>query len=120
MNSLRYTSTCARAVARVCGDRASQYLSATSVAATSFDVVSGVFFSARFSRWWGGAVWRVDRVSSAQSLTVSVVAQKKAADSTYPLGIDRLNPTIYSSSGVALGTRNDTEGMSSSLTQMRI
>ena len=120
MKSSRYTSTCARAVARACGDRASQYFSATSVAATSFAVVSGGFVSARFSRWWGGAVWRVERVSRARYLTVSVVAQKKAADSTYPMGIERWNPTIWSSSGVALGTRNATEGMSFSLTQMRI
>ena len=93
---------------------------ATSVAATSFAVVSGGFVSARFSRWWGGAVWRVERVSRAQSLTVLVVAQKKAAYYTYPMGIERWNPTSWSSSGVAFGTRNDTDEMSSSRTQMRI
>ena len=79
-----------------------------------------VVFFARFSRWWGGAVWRVERVSRARSLTVLVVAQKKAADYTYPMGIERWYPTSWSSSGVALGTRNATDGMSSSRTQMRI
>ena len=44
IKSLRYTSTCARAVARACGDRASQYFSATSVDAISFSMVSGGFF----------------------------------------------------------------------------
>ena len=76
-------------MARAGGDRASQSLSATSVAATSFAVVYGGFVSARFSRWWDGAVWHVERMSRARSLTVSVVAQKKAADSTYPMGIER-------------------------------
>ena len=72
--------------------------------------------SARCSRRWGGAVWCMERVSSLRSLTVSVVAQKKAADSTYPMGIDRWDPTSCSSSGVAFGTRNATDGMSSSRT----
>ena len=81
--------TWARSVARVCGDRASQSLSASSVAATSCSEVSGGFVSARFSRWCGGAVWRMERVSSDRSLTVSVVAQKKAADYTYPMGIEK-------------------------------
>ena len=112
--------TCARAVARACGDRDSQSLSATSVTATSFVVFYGGFVSARFSRWWGGAVWRVESVSRAQSLTVSVAAQKKAADSTYPMGMERWNPTSWSSSGVAFGTRNATDGIYSSCTQMRI
>ena len=93
IKSSRYTSTCARDVACACGDRASQSLSATSVAATSFAVVSGGFVSARFSRWCGGAVWRIVRVSSARSFTVLVVAQKKAADSTYPMVIERWNLT---------------------------
>ena len=65
-------------------------------------------------------MWRVERVLSVWSLTVSVVAQKKVADSTYPMGIERWNPTSWSSSGVALGTRNATEWISSSRTQMRI
>ena len=65
-------------------------------------------------------MWRMERVSSARSLTVLVVAQKKAADSTYPMGIERWNPTSCSSSGVDFGTRNATDGMSSSRTQMRI
>ena len=54
------------------------------------------------------------------SLTVSVVAQKKAADSTYPMGIDRWNATSWYSSGVAFGTRNATDGMSSRQTHMRM
>ena len=77
MKSSRYTSTCARAVARVCGDSASQSLSANSVVATSSSVVSGGFVFARFSRWWAGAVWRVERVSRARSLTVLVLARKR-------------------------------------------
>ena len=55
MKSSRYTSTCARAVARACGDSASRYLSAASVAATSSSVVSGGFFSLGFP---GGGVVR--------------------------------------------------------------
>ena len=78
-----------RDVARACGDRASQSLLDSSVAATSCAEVFGGFGSARCSRWCGGAVWRIERVSSAWSLTVLVVAQKKAEDSTYPRGIER-------------------------------
>ena len=37
-------------------------------------------------------MWLVARVSSVLSLTVLVVAQKKAADSTHPMGIARWNP----------------------------
>ena len=81
--------TWARDVARAYGDRASQLFSASSVAATSSADIFGGFLSARFSRWCGGAVWRIERVSSVRSLTVLVVAQKKAADSTYPMGIER-------------------------------
>ena len=44
--------------------------------------------SARFSRWYGDAVWHVERVSSVRSLTVLVVAQKKAANYTYPMGME--------------------------------
>ena len=79
----------ARDVAHACGDRASQLLSASSVAAASSAEVCGGFVFARFSRWCGGAVWRVERVSSVRSLIFSVVAQKKAVDSTYPIGIER-------------------------------
>ena len=71
MKSSRYTLTWARAVARTCGDRASHSLLAASVALTSCTVVFGGFVSARCSRWWGGTVWRMERVSSAWSLTVS-------------------------------------------------
>ena len=53
-------------------------------------------------------------------MTVSLVAQKKVADSTYPMGIERWNPTSWSSSGVAFGTRNATAGISSRRTQMRM
>ena len=62
----------------------------------------------------------MERVSSVLSLTASVVAQKKAADSTYPTGIDRWNPNSRSSSGVAFGTRNATDGISSKRTHMRM
>ena len=87
--SSRYTSTWARDVVRVCEDRASQSLLASSVAATSCAEVFGGFVSARCSRWCGGAVWRIERVSSTWSLTVLVVAQKKVVHSTYPMGIER-------------------------------
>ena len=113
MKSSRYTSTCARAVDRVCGDRASQLLLASRVAAASSSEVCGGLVSAKSLRWCGGAVWRMERVSSVLSLTVLVVAQKKTEDSKYPMGIDRWNPTICSSSGVAFGTRNATDGISS-------
>ena len=49
--------------------------------------------SAKSSGWCGGAFWRVYRESSMRSLTFSVVAQKKAADYTYSMGIDRWKPT---------------------------
>ena len=65
-------------------------------------------------------MWRVERVSSVLSLTISVVVQKKAADSMYPKGIDRWNPTSWSLSGVAYGARNATDGMSLRRTHMRI
>ena len=87
--------------------------------ASSSEVYGGLV-SAKSLRWCGGAVWHMERVSSVLSLTVSVVAQKKAADYTYPIGIDRWNPTIWSSSGVAFGTRNATNGMSSRRTHMRM
>ena len=74
--------------------------------------------SAKSSRWCGGTIWCVERVSCVLYLNISVVAQKKAADSTYPMGIYRWNPTSWSSSGVAFGTRNDTDGMSSMQTHM--
>ena len=37
-----------------------------------------------------------------------------------PMGIERWNPTNWSSSGVAFGTRNATDGMSLRRTQMRM
>ena len=76
-------------MACTCGDRDSHFLSASSVDATSSAKVCGGLVSARYSRWCGGAVLHVDRVSSVRSLTVLVNAQKKAADSTYPMGIKR-------------------------------
>ena len=120
MKSSRYTSTWARDVACVYGDRASQLLSTSSVASASSAEVCGGLVSAKSSRWCCGALWRMERVSSVRSLTVSVVAQKKAADYIYPMGVERWNPTSSSSSGVAFGTRNATDGMSSRQTQMRM
>ena len=76
-------------MAHACGDRASQLLSASSVAATSSVEVYGSLVNDRFSRLYGGTVWRVERVSSVRYLTVSLVAQKKASDSTYPIVIER-------------------------------
>ena len=88
--------TCARSVARACRDRVSQFLSEPYVAVASSSEVCGGLVSAKSSRWYGGAVWRVVKVSSVLSLTVLVVAQKKAADSTYPMGMYRWNPTSCS------------------------
>ena len=62
----------------------------------------------------------MERVSSVLSLTASVVAQKKAADSTYSMDIDRWNHTSWSSLGVTFGTRNSTDGMSSRRTHIRM
>ena len=107
-------------MARARGDRASQLLLASSVAAASSFVDCGGLVSPKSSRWCGGVVWHVDRVSSARSLTVSEVSQKKAADSTYPMGIEKWNPISWSSSGVAFGTINATDGISSRRTQMRM
>ena len=120
MKSSRCTLMWDRAVACVCGDRNTQSLLASSVAANSCYEVSGGFVSTRLTRWCGGAVWRMDWVSSDQCLTVLVVEQKKAEYSTYSMGIERRNPTSCSSLGVAFGTRNATDGMSSRRTQMRM
>ena len=87
--------------------------------ASSFEVCGGLV-SAKSSRWCIGAVWRVVRVSSVLSLTMSVVSQKNTADSTYPMGIDRWKPTSCSSSGVSFVTRNATAGISSRQTHMRM
>ena len=89
MKSSRYTLTWARAVAHACGDRAYQFLSASSVATTSYVEVFNGLVSARSSRWCSGALCRMERVSSVRSLTVLVVAQKKAVGSTYPMVIER-------------------------------
>ena len=89
MESSIYTLTWAGDVARACRYRASQLLSASSLTATSSDEVCGGLVSAKSSRWYGGAVWRVERVSSVRSLTVSVVSQNKATDYTYPMVIER-------------------------------
>ena len=120
IKSSRYTSTCARAVTRACGYRSSQFLSESFFTVASSSEVCGGLVSAKYSRWCGGAVWRVEMVSSVLSLTVSVVAQKKAADSTYSMDIDRWNHTSWSSLGVTFGTRNSTDGMSSRRTHMRM
>ena len=104
----------------MCRDRASHFLSDSSVAAVYSAEVCGGLVSAKSLRWCSGTVWRVERVSSVQSLTVLVVAQKKAADYTYLMGIERWNPTIWSSSDVDFGTRNATNGISSRQTQMRM
>ena len=72
----------------------------------------------RFYKGCDGAVLRWWRVSGARYLTVSMVDQNKKADSTYPMGIDNYNLTSSSSSGIALGTRNATEGMSYRRTHM--
>ena len=77
MKSLRYSSMWDRDVARVCGDRASQLLWASSVASAYSSEVCGGLVSAKSSRWCNSAVWRVERVSNVRSLTVLVVAQKK-------------------------------------------
>ena len=46
MKSLRYTSTCARAVACACGNRASQFLSESYVAvASSSEVCGGLVYT---------------------------------------------------------------------------
>ena len=103
----------ARDVARRCRDRSSQLLLSYSVASASSAAVCSGLVSAKSLRWGGGALWRMERVSSVRYLTVSVVAQNKAADSTYLMVIERWNPTSWSYSGVAFGTRNDTDGMSS-------
>ena len=89
MKSSRYTFTWARAVACACRYRASQLLSDSTVSAISSAGVCGGLVSAKSSMWYGGAVWRVERVSSVRSLTVSVVSQNKAADYTYPMVIER-------------------------------
>ena len=65
-------------------------------------------------------MWRVERASSVWSLTILVFAQKKAADYTYPMGIERCNPTSWYSYGVDFGNRNSTNGMSSRRNQMRM
>ena len=118
MKSSRYTLTCATYVAHACGDRASQLLSAASMAAASVLEVCGGLLSARLSRWCGGTVLHMYMVSSAQSLTVLVVAQKNKDDSTYPMGIEKWNQTSFPSSGVAYGTKKATEGVSSRRTHM--
>ena len=112
--------TCARAVVCACRYRASQFVAASSVAVASSSEVCSGLVSANSLRWCGGAVWRVARVSTVLFLTVLVIAQKKAADSTYPMGIDMWNPTSCSSSGVAFGTRNATDGIFFRQTQMRM
>ena len=89
MKSSRYTSTCARAVARACRYRSFHLLSVPSVEASSSDEVYGGIVSDRLYRGCGGAVLRWGRVLSLRSLTVSVVAQKKAEYSTYLLDIDK-------------------------------
>ena len=63
-------------------------------------------------------MWHVERVSRVRSLTVSVVAQKKVSDSTYPMGIEMWNPTSWSSSSVDFGTRTATDGIFSRWTQI--
>ena len=87
--SSRYNLTWARAVARACGERDSQLLLASSVATDSSAEVCSGLVSAKSLRWCDGAVWCVERVSSVRYLTVLVVAQKKAAGSTYPMGIEK-------------------------------
>ena len=99
---------------------ASQFFSESCVAMASYSEVYGSLVSAKSSRCCGGAVCRVERVSIGLSLTVLVVAQKKAADSTYPMGIDRWKPTSWSLSGVAFGTSNATDGISLRRTHTRI
>ena len=112
MNSSRYTSTCARDVDCACGDRASQLLSDSCVSVASSYEVCGGLVSAKSSRWCGGVVRRVERVSSVMSLNVTVVAHNKAADSTYPTVIDRWNPNSCSSLGVCVFSRYpDQKGM---------
>ena len=89
MKSSRYTLTCARAMDRACRDRASQFLPAASVeSASSAEVCCGMF-SSRLSTGCGGAVFLWERVSSVQYLSISLVEQKKAMDSIYPMGIDK-------------------------------
>ena len=89
MKSSRYTSTWDRAVARACGDKAYQFMSASSISTTSYVEVFNGLVSARSSRWCSGVLCRMERVSSVSSLTVLVVAQKKAEGYTYPMGIER-------------------------------
>ena len=76
-------------MAHACRDRDSELLSAASAAAASSDDVCDSMVSAIIYRVCGGTVLCWGRVSSVWSLTVSLVDQKKAADSTYPMGIDK-------------------------------
>ena len=118
MKSQRYTSSCDRDVACACGDRAYQLLAAASVVVASYAKVCGGMVSARIYKGCGGAMLKWGRVSNARYLTISLVEQKKAADSTHPMGIDKKNPTSCSYSGVAFGTINTPEGILSRRTQM--
>ena len=59
-------------------------------------------------------------VVSYLSFTIYVDMQKKATDSIHPMGMERWNPTNWSSSTVYFGIIKVTEGTSYSLTQMHI
>ena len=74
MKSSRYTLTWARDVACACRGRDSQLQLDFSVAADFYFVDFGGLVCAKSLRWYGGAVLRLERVSSAWSLTVLVVA----------------------------------------------
>ena len=82
--------------------------------------LSSGFDSAKVSSGCGGASELLYRVAISLSLTVYVAVQKKAADSMYPIAIERWNPTSCSLSAVSFGIRKATEGMSSVRTHMRI
>ena len=104
----------------MCRDRYSQLLSADIVTANSSCVVFGVRLYERLSKGWDGVVLCWEGGSRARYLTVSVVVQNKEENYTYPMGIDRWNNTSCSPSGVALFTRNATDGMYSRRTQLRM
>jgi hypothetical protein len=122
--SSQYTSTYCRNRPAVVAGR-SLHSAATS-ASRSSDGMPGLLSlsvggeSASASRGWGGAVAAAAQSPLTRSATVSVVAQKYWADSTYPMGRDRWKPISGSASVVWGGTTKANFGTSSGRIQTRI
>ena len=120
MELSRYNSTCTISAAHACRERAPQAVLSFFVWPHHPLLCQGGVVAVRASTGWGGELFRWGSVVRTLSLANSISVQNKAADLTYPIGMDRWNLTCCSSLGGGSRGRKAMERMSYRQTHMRI